>query len=366
MKFLPDGSKVYVNSLEGFVTLVYDPKELRRIRIIRHRFDESNAALISAQPPFDYQFQPEHAEQPNIFSGKPVEMEFTHGGRYLWVSYYHRSYDPNSLDPSAVAVVDTSSDSIVAVLPSGPIPKYLAASPDGKWLAMVHWGDNTIGFVDISGSTASYKLGPLVTVEHRLNFQPKPDEKLDRDKQCGFCLRGAVFTADSKFLLVGKLSGGGIAVIDVAQMKYLGTVWGMEPTPRHLALSQDGKTLYVSSNVGGYVSKFETDAIVQAAGTKHPSVRALAKTKVGYGARTIALSPDGRWVYAAVNGESKLAVLRALDLALIAKIRVDSFPVGLAVSPDGRQVWVTSQGRSLHGGNSVSVYQIAFVLRNRN
>src|SRR5208282_2039398 len=111
--------------------------------------------------------------------------------------------------------------------------------------------------------------------------KPAPDEKLDRDKQCGYCLRGSVFTSDSKYLLVGKLSGGGIAVIDVQQMKYIGTVWGMRSTPRHLVLSQDGKTLFVSSNVGGYVSKFDTDAIVKAAGTTHPSVPALAKTHVG-------------------------------------------------------------------------------------
>ncbi|MEK7287111.1 MAG: peptidoglycan-binding protein, partial [Elusimicrobiota bacterium] len=61
-----------------------------------------------------------------------------------------------------------------------------------------------------------------------------------------------------------------------------------------------------------------------------------------------------------VNAESRLAVLRADDLTKETEISVDSFPVGLAVSPDGRWVWVTSQGRSLRGGNSVSIYEIGF------
>ena len=368
--FLPDGSKVYVNSLEGEETVVYDPKKLERIGAISHIFTAENAALISPQKPFDYRYQPKDAAfersmedgeaPPRRFSGKPVEMELTNGGRYLWASYYHWSFDKSSLDPSAVAVIDTSSDVIVGVLPSGPIPKYLAASPDGKWLAMVHWGDNTVGFVDISGgSTDTFKLAGLVTVEHRLNFKPKKREKIDRDKQCGYCLRGAVFTADSKYLLVGRLSGGGIAVIDVANMKYVGTAWGMKPTPRHLVLSKDGKTLFVSSNVGGYVSKFSVDSLIAAAPSKHPTVAALQESKVGFGVRTIALSPDEKWVYAAVNGQSQLAALRASDLAVVARVDVDSFPVGLAVSPDGRQVWTTSQGRLLHGGNSVSVYEVS-------
>lgn len=374
-KFSPDGSKVYVNSLEGGATLIYDPKTLERIGLIEHTFTAENADLLSPQKPFDYRYEPSHAKllarltgthdeeesrRPPRISGKPVEMEFTNGGKYLWASYYHWSFDKHSLDPSAVAVIDTSTEAIVAVLPSGPIPKYLAASPDGKWLAMVHWGDNTVGFVDISGgSTDTFKLADLVTIEHRLNYKPKQGKKIDRDKECGYCLRGSVFTADSKYLLVGRLSGGGIAVIDVDQMKYIGTAWGMRPTPRHLVLSKDGKTLYVSSNVGGYVSKFATDDIIAAAGTRHPTVAALKESKVGFGVRTIALSPDERWVYAAVNGESMIAALRASDLAVMAKVPVDSFPVGLACSPDNNQVWVTSQGRMLHGGNSVSIYEVS-------
>jgi len=359
-KFLPGGKKAYVNSLEGSVTAVYDPVSLRRIGAIAHRFNAGNSALISSQNAFDYSFINPPEGNVNYFAGKPVEMEFTHGGRYLWVSYYRRSYDKYSLDPSAVAVIDTSSDAIVKVLPAGPIPKYLAASPDGKWLAMIHWGDNTVGFVDVSSAPERFALSHLVTVQTRLNLRKlKRSKNLDRDKTCGYCLRGAVFTPDSKYLLVGRLSGGGIAVINVPQKRYVGTVLGMQPTPRHLVMGSDGKTLFVGSNVGGYVSKFNLNELLEAASsTMSHHISPEAENHVGYGVRTIALSPDERWVYAAVNGESELAVLRADDLSSAVKIPVDSFPVGLAASPDGKQVWVTSQGRNLKGGNSVSIYSI--------
>ena len=365
VKFSPDGKKVYVNSLEGSATIAYDPASLAKISVIRHRFGPDNELLISNQPAFDYRFLAVPANgQVNWFSGKPVEMEFSHAGRYLWVSYYRRHYDENSLDPSAVAVIDALSDRIVKVLPSGPIPKYLAASPDGRWMAFIHWGDNTVGLVDISSDMEHFQLTDLIVVEKRLSLDflkaKKGSARIDRDKECGFCLRGAIFTADSAHLLVGRLSGGGIAVINVSERRYVGTVWGMKPTPRHLALSSDGRWVYVGSNVGGYVAKFDAAELVRKAYEPDHRATPKAETFVGSGARTIALSPDGRWVYVAVNAESRLAVLRADDLTKETEISVDSFPVGLAVSPDGRWVWVTSQGRSLRGGNSVSIYEIGF------
>lgn len=362
VRFSEDGKKVYVNSLEGGVTVVYDPGARARLGVIKHRFGPEDQERWYSGPVFDYQFlaAPDHGKV-NEFVGKPVEMELSHGGRYLWISYYRRSYDLNSLNPSAVAVVDTAQDQIVKMLPSGPIPKFLAVSPNGHWMAFIHWGDNTVGFVDISSDPEQFTLSHLVSVEKRLNLsslKPKKGSlKIDRDDECGWCLRGAVFTADSRYLLVGRLSGGGIAVIDVPERRYLGTVWGMKPTPRHLLLSSDGRWVYVGSNVGGYVAKFDAAELVAQA-SRGGKAAPQAETFVGSGVRTISLSPYGEWLYAAVNAESKLVVLRAKDLKQETEISVDSFPVGLAVSPDGHEVWVTSQGRNLRGGNSVSVYEV--------
>ena len=84
------------------------------------------------------------------FFGKPVESAFTHGGRYLWVPYYRRSFDINAQDPSAVAVIDTASNRIVRMMETGPLPKMIRCSNDGRTMAISHWGDNTVGLADIS------------------------------------------------------------------------------------------------------------------------------------------------------------------------------------------------------------------------
>lgn len=364
-RFLPDGSKVYINSLEGFRTVVYDPSKPEKIAVIKHRFGADDSELFAGLTTvFDYPFYKRHSSgDVNRFNGKPVESETSHGGRYLWIPYYRRDWDGGATSPSAVAIIDTSTDTIVRVMPTGPIPKYVEASPDDKWLAVTHWGDNTVGLIDISSgdpATFAYRDERLV-VERVLSQAGLAGD--DRDKSCGYCLRGTVFTPDSETLLVARMGGGGVAGFDVESGAYLGTVLGMKPTPRHLAIGPKGETLFLSSNVSGNVSRIELSAVVdalRAAEGKRVQLEGWRSVYVGSGARTIDLAPDGRYIFAAINRASEIVVIDAETMEVISRVRTDSYTVGLAVSPDGRQVWTTSQGRSGSGGNSICVYRVEY------
>jgi 6-phosphogluconolactonase (cycloisomerase 2 family) len=358
VRFYPDGNKVYVNALEGFSTIVYDPHRLVRLHRISHRFRKSDSTLFAADSGNQwYTMPPEFVQHQNQFSGKPVESALSHHGRYLWVPYYRRDFDPYGTLPSAVAIIDTRDDHIVRVMETGPIPKYVTASADGKWLAVTHWGDNTVGLIDIhSDNPQEFRRGKLITIGKRLDLAAIQTK--DRDHGCGFCLRGSVFTADSRYLLVARMGGGGIAIIDVAKRRYIGTVFGMRPTPRHLVLSADGELLYLSSSFAGVVSEYRTKDLIAALHLPGHKLKPLREHRTGAATRTIALSSDGQLIFAAVNLESKIVVLHAPDLQPLAEIPTDSYPVGLAVSPDMTQLWVTAQGRKGRGGNSVSVYQI--------
>jgi DNA-binding beta-propeller fold protein YncE len=358
VRFLPDGSKAYVNALEGFTTIIYDPKRLARKNIIIHRFSKRHQALFSNRNETSWLGFPANSPaNPNVFNGKPVESALTHSGKYLWVPYYRRDYDVFSVMPSAVAIIDTATDRIVRVMATGPIPKYVVASPDGKWLAVIHWGDNTVGLIDVSSANpAEFRHATLISVGKRIDLSRI--ETKDRDHGCGFCLRGAVFTADGNHLLVARMGGGGIAVINIRARQYIGTVRGMRPTPRHLELSSDGSILYLSSSFAGYVSAYRTRDVVAAAQRHQSTLAPLRETHTGAATRTIALSPDNRLIFAAVNKESKIMVLDASSLNPLFSLDADSYPVGMAVSPDGKQLWVTSQGRKRRGGNSVMVFRI--------
>lgn len=130
---------------------------------------------------------------------------------------------------------------------------------------------------------------------------------------------------------------------------------------RHLVIKND--YLYLSINKAGMVQRMPLQKIYDAIGNMKDKKAAISdweNAKVGSGARTIELSPDGRYVFAACNRESSLYVVDTQDMKVVAHIDVDSYPVGLDISKDGRFVFVTSQGRSNQGGNAVNIYEIKY------
>ncbi len=57
-----------------------------------------------------------------------------------------------------------------------------------------------------------------------------------------------------------------------------------------------------------------------------------------------ALSPDGRFLYVACNGDNSLAVIDTSAFAVVRQIPVGYFPYDVAVSPDGRWAFVSNWG----------------------
>ena len=358
----PDGTKYYVNSLEGCATVVYDMKTHKRLKVINYRFEDEKDAALWSKPSEFYPFT-HYTEHLNTFMGKPVESTFSHGGRYLWIPFYRRTYDLNAQDPSAVAVIDTRTDEIVRLMETGPLPKMVACSHDGRHVAITHWGNNTVGLVNVASLDPNeWFHEKLLVVDYVLPLDFSLTVPVDRDNKSGYCLRGTVFTPDDKYLLVGCMGGnGGIAVIDMTTEKYLGRVMGMMANVRHLVIREG--YLYLSVNKAGYVQRIPLDKFMKAAKSitgKTVTVSGWENCKVGDGARTIELSPSGRYVFAACNLASRLYVVDTRTMKVADTISVDSYPVGLDISNDGRFVIVTSQGRGNQGGNAVNIYEVKY------
>ena len=360
----PNGKKYYVNSLEGGKTVVYDFATNRKIKVIDHTFTSADKALWAPSSGL-YKFRHDY-KNPDSFTGKPVESTFSHRGRYLWIPYYRRSYDINAQEPSAMAVIDTQKDSIIRLFETGALPKMVATSPDGKMLAVTHWGENTVGLMDISSQNPNdWKYINCLVVDYKLNLNFSQTAKVDRDVHSGYCLRGTVFTEDCRYLLVGCMGGsGGIAVIDLEEMKYLGRAVGMMSNLRHL-LIKDG-ILYVSINKYGYVLRMPVDVFLGKVRTldgnkvKTVNVTGWQSCKVPAGARTINISPKGDYIFVACNASSCLAVVDAAAMKLLGTLPADSYPVGLDISDDGKYLFTTSQGRSNGGGNAVDIFEVEY------
>lgn len=356
--FSPDGGRFFINSLEGMKTVILDADTLKELGVISHKFDEEDAPLFQNEdrlPGYEYFVTPRNG-QTNCFGGKPVEFALSHNGKYLWITYYRKSWDPKATSPSAVAIIDMETSKPVRIMPTGAIPKMLTPSPDGKTMAIINWGDNTVGLIDMSSDDPQqFKYVRHFDDGKKLDLARTSG---DRDSNCGYCLRGAVFSPDSRYLLVGRMHGGDIAVFDAQTGERIGILTGFPATPRHLV--RDGSTLYVSSNSSGYVSEFNLEnAIGELLQSPSRSVRVKPRTLfVGKGTRTIAISPDDKYILAVSNQASQLSLIDRKKWKIIDQLPVSPYGVGLAISPNGKKIVTTSQGRQGKGGHVIDVYEM--------
>jgi DNA-binding beta-propeller fold protein YncE len=242
-------------------------------------------------------------------------------------------------------------------MPTAPLPKMIACSPDNKTIAVTHWGDNTMALIDISSNNPDeFRYTKHIVIDYRLSLEFE-GKQVNRDSECGHCLRGTVFTPDNKYVFIGKMGGNSIAVIDVENQKYIGSIEGMKTNLRHLVIY--GDYIYLSINKTGHVQQAKlSDFIEHFNNTPKKPFPNWQSVYVGEGARTIVVSPNGKYVFAAVNNKSKIAVVRTSDMKVVAECPADSYPVGMDINADGTLLIVTSQGRNNAGGNSVMIYKI--------
>ena len=154
---------------------------------------------------------------------------------------------------------------------------------------------------------------------------------------------------------------------------YLGSVFGLVAGPRDLEISSKGE-LYVSATASGVVAHLPWKKLVDALTEKevakepyekrritvNPAELGMQTVEVGLGARSFRLSHDEGTLFVSVNQTSELIAVDTAGMKVVARVPVDSYPVGLDLSPDDSRLWVTSQGRSAKGGNSVGIFQVRY------
>jgi DNA-binding beta-propeller fold protein YncE len=120
----------------------------------------------------------------------------------------------------------------------------------------------------------------------------------------------------------------------------------------------------LSSNKFGFVQKAKLEDVLTQDFNENNKLVYLKweSVYVGQGARTIAITEDGKYIFACVNNASKVVVIEALTMKIIAEVNAAQFPVGIALSPDGRQLIATSQGKETvpASGNTIMVFEIIY------
>lgn len=340
------GNKLFINALEKPATILYDTSSWKVVKNITYSFDKPNFVSVKNFP---------YTIENKSFTGKPVE--FTHYKDTAFISFYRFNWDINSRFHSAIAQIDLHDYSIKKLIPAGSIPKMIRVSPNGQYLVNAHWGDNTVGIYQLNNSqdVVDYKY---YIVDRKLNTSSISG---DRDKNCGFCLRGTVITPDNKYAIIGRMGGGGLAIINLETQQYIGSLFNVPLTPRHLIISKDNQLL-LSTCFSGEIAKISLDKLyLSFKDLENKQKLGLQKSdwttlKVGSSVRTIDKSKDNKYIYAALNDSSQLAVIDYATMKVVEKYNIAQYPVGLSVSEDDKYIAVTSQGKSGRGGNHVDIF----------
>jgi YVTN family beta-propeller protein len=253
---------------------------------------------------------------PGVSRGAPVEAAVDHAHRNMYAtnySMYGANFGPEGSDscggpaglsPSYVYRVNLKTLAITGVAQVGMVPKYVAVTPNDRYVLVTNWCSYDLSVVDHDAFREV----------RRINLGRYP--------------RGIAVDRSSRVAYVAVMGSRDIARVDLGSFA---VSWfrGIGSSPRHLVLSADDSRLFVTLN---------GDNRVVAVDTATGNVVASANT--GSQPRSMAISSDGQALYVVNYSSNTVSVLRASDLGIVRTFPVGSHPIGITYEPTAHRVWV--------------------------
>ena len=258
----------------------------------------------------------------SVIRGSPVEAAFSPDAKFAYISnyaMYGNGWNPSAVDtcqgkdrdPSFVYRVNTSTFAIDQVILVGAVPKYLAVSPDNRYVVVSNFCSLDVSIIDVSSG--------------------KEVKRID----VGLHPRGIAITHDSSTAYVAVMGGGIIVAIDLQDFTTR-TITSAGFTPRHLVLSPDSSVLYITNNKAGQIRAINplTDTLIKSVAT-------------GTEPRTMVMSDDGLSLYVVNYQSDTMVKVRTSDMQVIQTLKTGHHPVGITYDAQMRRVWVANYTGSL-------------------
>jgi YVTN family beta-propeller protein len=148
-------------------------------------------------------------------------------------------------------------------------------------------------------------------------------------------------------IYVANESSNDVTVIDGETFQPVGTIPALNHSTHDLAISRDGRRLYASNLASGRISVIDT-----------LSRETIASIYTGERSHVVALTNDGSQLWVANIGENTISIIDTTTFRILGTIPVAKGPTGLAFSHDGRFLFVSSQGDKSVGVIDTSSHQI--------
>jgi YVTN family beta-propeller protein len=257
-----------------------------------------------------------------VVQGAPVEGAFSPNKQYFYISNYSMfgagqgpegedSCTPSSArtagdTPSYVYRINTTTLSIDQVIQVGLVPKFVAVTPNDKYVLVTNWCSWTLSIIDVAS-------------HHVVATLPMPGTP-----------RGIAVDPQSRFAYVAIQGGDVLVRVSLAELREVSQIYVGE-NPRTVVLSPNGQFAYLTLNIPGDVTKVNL-------ATGH----IIAVTHTGVLTRSLAISSDGTALYVVNYGSSTMTELAASNLAILQTVPVPDNPIGITYDPLTGDVWVSS------------------------
>ena len=264
-------------------------------------------------------------------------------------------------DEDAVGVFDTGSERELARIPVGSDPIQILGSSDGHRLFVSNLASNDITVLE----TSTFQTSARIDVsEDPLDLAQAPDGSVVyiTNSDAASLTTIDVETLQSREIAIPGLEEGPYGVAATSERIFVSDIGAHEiialdlqgnvvtrsegpDSPRSLAVSPDGGTLYSTSFTTPQLAAFDTQTLQLTGLLDLPLTGSFA----------LGASPDGRKLYVTGHLDNTVIVVDALELEVLTSIAIGDNPRGVTFSPDGATVMVTSaESNQIHHVDAAS------------
>jgi len=258
---------------------------------------------------------------------------------------------------SAVAHAEAPVIEVQEVADTGSMPKGALLARDGSRFFVTNFGNRNGGnitvydvqslkklaTIDVPGIVVESVLSPDGTTLYASNFERNEVQAIElktrrvtRHFPAGLHPKIMVLSVDGAHLFAANWNGQSVTEIDTATGKTLHTLpVGLHP--RGMALTREGK-LYVANFDGASIDVFD--------GPDYDHSYRLAVCRIP---RHLALSPDEKTLYISCYHDSEVHALDVATELVTHTVKVGTNPKSLETSRDGRYVFSADYGEDAHG-----------------
>ncbi|HZZ86918.1 MAG TPA: beta-propeller fold lactonase family protein, partial [Caulobacteraceae bacterium] len=226
----------------------------------------------------------------------------------------------------------------------GPMAGALAVSPDGRRLIVANFQNDSVSVIDLTDNAVREQ-----------DLRPGVIDPAKPGTPGGSFPRAVAWTSPTRAWVASQRDREVIAIDISDALIKVGARIGVHGQP--VAFAGGGPRLYVALDNDDKVAVIDTDSerlVDEFRAALGPAAPPAIAALGGAGMNGLALSGDGRTLYASNGGANDVSVIRLSDrpggARVLGLIPTGWYPTALAVQPGGRQLYVVN-GKSPAGAN---------------